>query len=120
MLKRLIVATAIAFALPAGAALAHENDSWWGDQEEHQGFHDEADYAHADAHARGFYSGAEHRGYHRALKQMHREFHYDHPDAYNDRRLPRERRRYYRSYGDRYYGSPYYGSGWSFSFGGGW
>ena len=128
MIKPILLATAIAFAVPAGAALAHENSDWYGDQAEHQDYHDEIDAAHAQAHAYGFSSEAEHRGYHEALRQLHDGFHDDHPYAYDDRRLPREHRRryYYNSYSPYYGGSSYYrsrpsyGSSWSFSYGSGW
>ncbi len=127
MLKSILLASAIAFTIPAGSALAHDNGDWWGDQAEHDSFHDDLDAAHEAAHERGFWSPGEHAAYHRALRDMHREFHYDHPDAYND--IPPPSRRYPRWYSRPYYGygyapsygyRPYYGSGWSFSFGGGW
>jgi hypothetical protein len=58
------------------------------------------------------------------MRQMHREFHNDHPYADDDIPVPPRR---YRGYGRSYYGyspsygySPYYGSGWSFSYGRGW
>ncbi len=134
MIKPILLATALAFAVPAGGALAHDYSDWGGDQAEHQDFHDEINDAHAEAHAHGFSSEAEHRGYHEALRQLHDGYHDDHPYAYDDRRLPREhRRRYYSNSYSPYYGSgsyygngsyyrsrPSYGSGWNYSYGSGW
>ena len=136
MLKPLLLATAIAFAIPAGAVMAQDWDDWSSAQEDHGDFHDEIDEAHARAHERGFASPEEHAAYHRALRDLHREYHEDHPDADNDIRLPsRHHPRWYsgyygygyypyggyysRPYYRRYY-RPYYGSSWSFSFGSGW
>lgn len=132
MIKKLMISAAVmALAAPA-AALAQPFD-WYQhqqDHEEHGVFHDEADAAHEMAHEQGFYSQEEHEGYHRALRQMHREFHGDHPGTWHDGyRLPREHRSYY---GDRrrpsYYGyapygyapygyGPYDGAGVTFYFG---
>ena len=98
------------------------------DHAEHGYFHDEVDAAHERAHERGFYSEEEHDGYHRALRQMHDEFHDDHPGTRHDGyRLPRSHRYYgygrgYSSYGYSPYGyspygySPYDGGGVTFSF----
>ena len=119
-----------AAVLVASPVFAHENDYRRFDQhardhEEHGLFHDGASGAHARAHAQGFSSRAEHRGYHRAQRQMHGEFHRDHPGTRHDGyRLPPERSAYgYSPYSYGYapyaYGySPYsYAPGVTFSFG---
>lgn len=115
MLKKLVFAGAVlALSAPAGAAFADE----WGhmdrheqDHHEHGRFHDQVDEGHARAHAEGFSSRREHRGYHRALRDTHREFHYEHPSTRHDGyRLPSRR-----GYG--YYGYPSYGYGGYYGYG---
>ena len=110
MLKRfLLFAAVLALSAPAGAAFAQQwapwDDQHAEDHQEHGGFHEETDEAHARAHEEGFYSRREHRAYHRALRDIHGEFHDEHPGTRHDGyRLP-SRRSYGSSYG--YYGYPY-------------
>lgn len=66
-------------------ALAHEDyDRHTRDHKKHYRFHDDVGEAHARAHDEGFYSRREHRAYHRALRDLHGEFHNDHPNTRHD------------------------------------
>jgi len=77
--KALIAAAALALAAPTTKALAHDDDyGYYGGS--HRQFHDEASEAHRRAHEEGFYSRAEHRAFHRALRYLHGEYHEDNPD----------------------------------------
>ncbi len=114
VIKTLLISfAALALAVP-GAALAQDY-SWYQHQQdhaEHGQTHDEIDAAHAEAHDRGFYSREEHQGYHHALRQMHEEFHDDHPGTSHDGyRLPRSHRGYsgYSGYGNSSHGYAPYG-----------
>jgi len=95
MFRKLMISAAV-LALAAPAAAFAQDYGWYQhqqDHEEHGAFHDEADAAHAQAHEEGFYSEAEHEGYHRALEQTHDGFHDDHPGTRHDGyRLPRAHR----------------------------
>ncbi len=119
MLKKVLFATSVlALAAPAGGAMAQ---SYYGqhsrDHEEHGDVHDEVDEAHAEAHAEGFYSRREHKGYHRALRGVHREFHDEHPNTRHDGyRLPPRRSGGYYGY-QSYGGYPYYASPYGYSSG---
>lgn len=114
MLKKVLFASSVlAFAAPAGGAMAQGYYAYSGqhsrDHEEHGAVHDGVDEAHADAHAEGFYSRREHKGYHRALRGVHREFHDEHPDTWHDGyRLPSRRGGGYSGY-QPYRGYPAYG-----------
>ena len=114
MLKRLALGAAAALALlvPAGAAFAHDDggsfDDYWQhaqDHEEHGDFHGQEAYAHARAHAEGFYNPEEHAAWHENAQRAHEAFHQDHPDTWHD---------HYDGGGGGYYGSPY---GRSYSYG---
>lgn len=116
MFKKVMISAAV-LALAAPAVAFAQDYSWYQheqDHVEHGNFHDEADFAHARAHERGFYSEGEHEAYHQALRDMHDEFHDDHPGTRHDGyRLPREHRSYYsyRRYHPSYYGYSGYGYG---------
>ena len=113
MVKKMMISAAV-LALAAPATAFAQSD-WYQHQQdhyEHGAVHDEADAAHETAHERGFYGQEEHEGYHRALRDMHREFHDDHPGTWHDGyRLPREHRSYYgySRYRRSYYSAPRYG-----------
>lgn len=122
MLKRLLLASSVlALAAPASGAMAQDYYGYSGqhsrDHEEHGAVHDEVDEAHAEAHAEGFYSRREHKGYHRAVRGVHREFHDERPNTRHDGyRLPQ--RRSGGNYGYQSYGaSPSYGSPYDYSYG---
>jgi hypothetical protein len=108
MFRKLMISAAV-LALAAPAAAFAQDYGWYQhqqDHEEHGAFHDEADAAHEQAHEEGFYSEAEHEGYHRALEQMHDGFHDDHPGTRHDGyRLPRTHA--YRTYREAPYGYGY-------------
>ena len=115
--KILFASSLLALAVPAGGALAqgyYGNGGYFGqhaqDHEEHGGFHDEVDEDHAEAHADGFYSRRDHKRYHRALRDVHGDFHEEHPNTRHDgyRTPSRQGGGYYgyQSYG----GYPSYGS----------
>ena len=84
--KTLIAAAVLAITAPTAAALAHDED--YGpharDHRAHWKFHTEVSEAHRRAHEEGFYSPAEHRAYHRALRDLHGDFHEDHPGTRHD------------------------------------
>ena len=92
MLKKLLLgAAALAFCLPAGTALAHDDDDYDSyysqhaqDHEEHGDFHEDMSIAHARAHAEGFDSAEEHADWHENTAQAHGEFHEDHPGTWHD------------------------------------
>ena len=113
MLKTILIASSVlALTAPAGAAMARDYNGGYGygrhadDHEEHGEIHDQVDDAHAGAHAGGFYSRREHNSYHRALRDLHDEFHDDHPNTRHDGyRLPS--RRSGGHYGHQRYGAPY-------------
>ncbi len=112
--KMLFVSSVLALAGPASGAMAQGYYGYAGqhsrDHEEHGAVHDEVDEAHADAHAEGFYSRREHKGYHRALRGVHREFHDEHPDTRHDGyRLPQRRSGGYYGYQSYRGYSPYGG-----------
>src|SRR5262245_12773096 len=79
--KTLIAAAVLAITAPVTAALAHDDD--YGqharDHRAHWKFHSEVNEAHRRAHEEGLYSRAEHRAYHRALRDLHGDFQEDHP-----------------------------------------
>ena len=132
MLKKILFASCfLTLAAPASGAFAQPYGYGYGsharDHEEHGAIHDEADEAHGEAHADGFRSRSEHRGYHRALRGVHDEFHDDHPQTRHDGyRLPSRRGGgYYSSYGyPSYQGTPYgygnYGPTVTYSYGRRW
>jgi hypothetical protein len=113
MFRKLMISAAV-LTLAAPAAALAQDYGWYQHQQDHQehgAFHDEADAAHAQAHEEGFYSQAEHDGYHRALEQMHDGFHDDHPGTRHDGyRVPSARRYGYSSYGSQYGYAPGYSS----------
>ena len=86
--KALMAAAALALSVSAMPVWAHESDYSYNrharDHAEHYRFHREANEAHQRAHEYGFYSGAEHRAYHRALRDLHGDFHEDHPGTRHD------------------------------------
>ena len=91
-LRKMLLTTAVFFMVaPVVPALAHDDDGY-GD---HWRFHDQLSEAHERAHEEGFWSRAEHRAYHRALRDLHDSYHDDH-DGYSSYYA---RPRYYRSYG---------------------
>jgi hypothetical protein len=88
-MKKTLLAAALAFALPAVPAFAHEDDYYDSYQHErdhydHYRYHDRLADEHARAHEEGFWSPGEHRAYHRYLRWKHREFHEDHPGTWHD------------------------------------
>ncbi len=117
MLKKLALgAAALAFCLPAGAALAHDDgygsfDYYYGhaqDHAEHGDFHDQEAYAHARAHAEGFNSPEEHAYWHENAERAHQAFHEDHPDTWHD----------HYGWGGGYGGYSAYGGGGYYPYGG--
>jgi hypothetical protein len=86
--KVIITAAVLAIAVPATAALAHDDDDYYSRHErdhwEHGKFHQKAEDAHARAHEEGFWSRREHWAYHRYLKEKHDGFHYYHPGTRHD------------------------------------
>ena len=94
MTKILAAAAVLVLTTAVAPAFAHDDDA---DHADHARFHDQLSDAHQRAHEEGFYSRAEHRAYHRALRDLHGDFHEDHPGNWHDH-----------SYG----GSRYYGYGW--------
>jgi hypothetical protein len=118
--KLWISAAILALAAAPAAAFAHDESGWYQHQQDHQehgAFHDEVDAAHAQAHEEGFASEAEHEGYHRALREMHENFHDDHPGTRHDGyRLPRARSYGY-GYGPYAYAPDGYGGYSSQSYG---
>ena len=115
MLKKLAIgAAALALCIPAGAAFAHDEgygsfDYYWQharDHEEHADFHQEEAYAHALAHAQGFYSYGDHAAWHEADREAHQAFHQDHPNTWHDHYRSR---RYYRQNYNGYPSNGYYG-----------
>lgn len=101
ILRPLFAAAVLAATIPAAPALAHESgygngygygsSSGYGyydrharDHTQHRRFHGNVGRAHERAHEEGFYSGGEHRAYHRALRDLHGGFHYRHPDTRHD------------------------------------
>lgn len=117
MFRNLIIAVTVAAAVPA---VASAQDWGWRhaqDHQEHGAFHDEVDAAHERAHEEGFVSPEEHEGYHRALRELHDEFHDDHPGTRHDGyRLPRGERYGYYSYPSYGY-APSYGYDYAPSYG---
>lgn len=117
MLKKLALGVAaLAFCIPAGAALAHDDDdqgsfyNYWQharDHHEHGHYHADEARAHEEAHEQGFYSPEEHAYWHERARQVHREFHEDHPNTWHDhyrwRRPYNEYRGYSYDYGYRGY-----------------
>ncbi len=115
--KALVAAAMLALAAPATTAFAHDDDNSYytqhqRDHREHSNFHGDVSEAHSRAHEEGFYSGAEHRAYHRALRDLHGEFHEDHPGTRHDHYSYGNQNGYSNryGYGNRYqysYGSRY-------------
>jgi hypothetical protein len=92
-LRKTLITTAVLFMVaPVVPALAHDDD----DYSSHERFHDQLSDSHERAHERGFWSGDEHRAYHRALRDLHEGYHGDRDD-YQTYYYPRQR--YYRGYG---------------------
>lgn len=112
MFRRLLISAALLSIAAPVAAFAHEEPDLYQheqDHQEHGAFHDEADAAHAQAHEEGFANEAEHQSYHRAMREMHDNFHDDHRGTRHDGyRLPPSR-----SYG---YGYPPYGYGGDYGY----
>jgi len=100
--KALVAAAVLALAAPATTAFAHDDDNYYNqhrrDHRAHYGFHRDVNGAHRRAHEQGFYSGWEHRAYHRALRDLHGEFHEDHPGTRHDH-YTWQRYRYGNQYG---------------------
>jgi hypothetical protein len=65
----------------APSAFAHEE---YEDHAGHWGLHRQLYDAHRRAHEEGFYSRGEHRSYHRALRDMHDDFHEYRPRTWHD------------------------------------
>ena len=84
--KILVAAAVLAIMAPATAAWAHDDN--YGrharDHRAHWKFHGELNEAHRHAREEGFYSRAEHRAYHRALRDLHSDFHENHPGTRHD------------------------------------
>ena len=95
--KALIAAAVLLFTVPLAPALAHDD---YGDHVQHWQLHRDLSEAHRGAHQEGFYSDGEHNAYHRALRDLHQDFHEDHPGNWHD----------HNGWG-RYYGGWRYG-GW--------
>ena len=89
MTKALMAAAALALTTAATPALAHDDSGSYYDRHArdhvaHYRFHRGVNEAHRRAHEEGFYSNAEHRAYHRALRDLHGDFHEDHPGTRHD------------------------------------
>jgi hypothetical protein len=101
--KALVAAAVLALAAPATTAFAHDDDNYNQHQRDHRahyGFHRDVKGAHQRAHEQGFDSRWEHRAYHRALRDLHGEFHEDHPGTRHDH-YTSQRYRYGNQYGYR-------------------
>ena len=98
--KALTAAAVLLFTTPVVPALAHDD---YGDHVEHWRLHRDLSEAHRRGHEEGFYSDAEHNAYHRALRDLHGDFHEDHPGNWHDHYGVR-----------RYYGGWRYG-GWRYN-----
>ena len=121
MLNRLAIgAVVLALWAPAGAAFAHDDGygsfgDYWShaqDHREHGDYHQDETYAHAQAHAEGFYSGQDHAAWHESAREAHRAFHDDHPDTWHDhygwgRQYRRHDHRGYSGYGNYGYFNGY-------------
>jgi len=114
--KALVAAAVLALAAPATTAFAHDDDNYYNqhqrDHRAHYGFHRDVNGAHQRAHEQGFDSRWEHRAYHRALRDLHGEFHEDHPGTRHDHYSYGNQNGYSNryGYGNRYqysYGSRY-------------
>ena len=92
--KVLVAAAVLLSTVAAVPAFAHDDDEGYTN---HWQFHDNLSDAHRRAHEEGFSNWAEHRAYHRALRDLHEQYHDDNPRAY---------------YGYRNGWSPYYSYGW--------
>jgi len=102
---KILTATAVIVLTAAVApAFAHENEdqaAHWGVHRQlygaHERAHEDGFYSRGEhrAHEDGFYSRGEHRAYHRALRDLHEDFHEDRPRAWGG---------YSYGSGDRYYG----------------
>ena len=105
--KALIAAAVLSFTVPVVPALAHDDDD---DHAQHWQLHRDLSDAHRRAHEEGFYSREEHNAYHRALRDLHQDFHDDHPGNWHDHYR-------WRGYGWRPYSGyyrPAYG-GWQYN-----
>ncbi len=84
-MKALMLAAALTFSAAATPAFAYHSDSYKNrharDHAEHRQTHGNINRGHERAHAEGFYSRSEHRGYHRSLKNLHGDFHETHPNT---------------------------------------
>ena len=81
----LILGFAITSVTMVTPVLAHTDyDRHARDHVRHRQLHYRDGRAHEWAHEKGFSSRAEHRGYHRALQDRHRDFHYHHPGTRHD------------------------------------
>lgn len=77
--KALLLMTAVlVLSVPVVPALAHDDED--NDYNSHDQLHDRLSDAHERAHEYGFYSRGEHRAYHRALRDLHSQYHYDNYD----------------------------------------
>jgi len=75
--RTLVTAALLLLATPVVPALAHDDDDYGYNS--HWQFLDQLSAAHARAHEEGFGSWAEHRAYHRALRDLHEDFHENQP-----------------------------------------
>lgn len=86
--KVIIAAAVLAIAVPATAALAHDEDDAYTrherDHRKHRWVHKRIGAEHRRAHEEGFWSRGEHRAYHRELKEKHGDFHHNHPGTRHD------------------------------------
>ena len=103
--KALVAAAVLALAAPATTAFSHDDDNYYNrhqrDHRAHYGFHRDVNEAHQRAHEQGFDSRWEHRAYHRGLRNLHGEFHEDHPGTRHDH-YTWQRYRYGNRYGYQY------------------
>jgi hypothetical protein len=84
-----MTAGAVLIATSMVPALAHDEIEYGSNA--HERYHEDLGDAHERAHEEGFRSRAEHRVYHRALRQLHNAYHED--EDYRP-----YRNRYYRSW----------------------
>ncbi|SRR5258707_9648838 len=86
--KALIASAVLLFTAPVVPALAQDD---YGDHVEQWRLHRDLSEAHRRAHEEGFYRGAEHNAYHRALRDLHEGLHEDHPGNWHVRSFPSRR-----------------------------
>ena len=85
MMKALTVAAALTLSAVATPAFAYHSVSYNNkharDHAEHKRTHWSIQRGHERAHEEGFYSRSEHRGYHRSQRNLHGDFHENHPNT---------------------------------------